>query len=532
MSDPDKPLHSTFYGSRLFLKFFFWVWLTLILTGITVAVYGYYYHFKPEQQQFFSMSREMLEENGHILVNAYEKLGAESAGYFRLPGSFWLYDTNLTMLFSGAPSKHGPPGPFPSEPPTSAVAPQSEWLTKENPDLRNHATQPFELIPVKKNANAIRSRGQKLREKFAKIFSENETAIKDYASRVIDRQSHDSELVAGETLIGSAVESDSGKLYALICHIPNRMPDHTQFLIFKVLENMPIFLLATGLLCFCLARYMVKPVIELRTASNNFAQGNFNTRITDKTLKRFDEIGDLAADFNHMAEKIEQMISSQRRLFSDISHELRSPLARLQVSLELLQEKTAETEQPMIKRIGREISRMNALIEELLQFSKLESFRIDGQSEKIMLQTLLTEICNDAGFEGKSRSLTINLRAPEQVTITGIPQLIERAIENILRNALKYSPEISEILVELRQNEDKAYICITDKGPGIPESEMKKVFSPFYCLSEDRNPQKGGIGLGLAIAERAIKLHHGEITLTNHPSGGLVATIILPASLQ
>lgn len=540
MSGPEKPLNtageitSTFYGSRLFLKFFLWVWLTLVLTGITVAVYGYFYHFEPEKQRFFNISREIIGENGQTLVNAYEKLGIDSIKHFRLPGSFWLYDAEINLVFAGKPARHRishrnetadqgkyddrghspddvPPPPHdeiqPAPPPRPDTPPDKpEWADGKKPWFKGDFN------------------------KFERLFSEKEPEIRTYAAKLLSEQTPGSETVAGEMLIGATTSSDSGKKYVIICHIPNKMPMPAKFLIYRLLENLPIFLLATGLLCFWLSRYMVKPVIEMRAASRNFAHGDLKTRVTGDAIRRYDELGDLAADFNEMAEKIEKMINGQRRLFGDISHELRSPLARLQVSLELLQNRVGETEQPMLSRIGREISRMNALIEELLQFNRLESGETNGQKQTVGLQASLKHICNDAGFEGRARNLTVSLKAEEEVTVTGNPQLIERAIENILRNALKYSPDGSTIGVELKRAGDRATIDISDQGPGIPHDELQKVFSPFYCLSEDRNPQKGGIGLGLAIAERAIRLHQGQITLSNRPEGGLTATISLPAN--
>lgn len=539
MSDPKTEgrvpeLHSTFYGSKLFLKFFFWVWMTLIATGIMVAMYGYFYHFEPEKQRLFNIGREMIEENGQMLVNAYEKLGVESAAYFRLPGSFWLFDNNLNILFSGMHRKPGNHENQPGQAPTSDIErsrpPGTPVLEKNPPPAPGFG--PDQAPPEMREPPGPMGGGSPpwFREKFTELFKEKHIEIKQYATRLLASGTAGSETIAGELLLGAAITSESGKKYAVICHLPNRIPNHAQFLLFRVIENMPIFLLATGLLCLWLARYTIKPIIELRTASHSFARGNLKTRIVGKAINRFDEIGDLAADFNDMAEKIEKMIGSQRRLFSDISHELRSPLARLQLSLELLQKKSSDADQQMLARIGREISRMNALIEELLQFSKLESGEVSGVTEAISMQTILKRVCNDAGFEGKAHNCTVRLIADEDITIAGIPKLIERAIENILRNALKYSPNDSEITLKLQRLEKAAQVTIADRGPGIPEEELQKVFAPFYCLSEDRNPQKGGIGLGLAIAQRAIKLHNGQIVLKNHPDGGLIATITLPVA--
>ncbi|HNX77411.1 MAG TPA: HAMP domain-containing sensor histidine kinase [Candidatus Rifleibacterium sp.] len=479
-------------------------------------------------------SRQMLENNGRMLVNAYEKLGPETASYLRLPGSFWLYDENLNNIYSKH-DKHGkpdypPPGKpspagsvnqdFPAASPISEKPDDSQPPQQQPPPINQSMRGLFKSLPSMPGGSPW--------QKFETLFKEKQSEIKDLAARLLANKKTDSEMVGGETILGAAIESDSGKSYAVICHLPDPGPIRARIFLFRFIENLPVFLLITGFLCFMLARYIIRPLIELRTASKSFASGELQTRISGRTLKRFDEIGDLACDFNEMAEKIEKLISAQRRLFSDISHELRSPLARLQVSLELLQRKSPEADQPMVTRIGREISRMNSLIEELLQFSKLENNDINAQPEKISLKETLAHLCNDTNFEGKNRNCTVKIMATDDIEISGMPQLIERAIENILRNALKHSPENSEIRVELLRHEKIATINIIDRGPGIPETEILKVFAPFYCLSEDRNPQKGGIGLGLAIAQRAIMLHKGQITLKNNPEGGLTATISLP----
>ena len=476
----------------------------------------------------------MLENNGRMLVNAYEKLGPETASYLRLPGSFWLYDANLNNIYSKH-DKHGKP----DYPPPGKKLPANSGI-RETPQVSPISEKPDNSHPLQQPPPPINQAmrgiftslparpGGSPWQKFEKLFKEKQPEIKDLAARLLASQKTDSEIIGGETILGAAIESDSGKSYAVICHLPDPGPIRARIFIFRFIENLPVFLLVTGFICFMLARYIIRPLIELRTASKKFASGELQTRIAGRTLKRFDEISDLAGDFNEMAEKIEKLIGAQRRLFSDISHELRSPLARLQVSLELLQRKSPEADQPMVTRIGTEIMRMNSLIEELLQFSKLENNDINRQSEKILLKDTLAHLCNDTNFEGENRNCIVKFTAADDIEISGMPQLIERAIENILRNALRHSPENSEIRVELLRNDKMATINIIDHGPGIPESEIPKVFAPFYCLSEERNPQKGGIGLGLAIAQRAIMLHKGQITLKNNPEGGLTATISLP----
>ena len=480
----ESNLIAGLHGSGLFVKFFFWFWFTVVLTGILVATYGYFYHFQPENRRLFTMGRELLEENGLMVVDAYETSGIEVALSIRLPGSFWLYDENLTNIFS----------------------PQSTQLSK------------------KKRFSS------RYHEKYIKLFADKEPVVREIARKLLAGSASESNEVAGEMLIGSVLTSDTNKKYVIISHLPQKMPKHNRFLLDQLKNSMPLFLLITAVFCYALSRYMVNPITDLRQASRSFATGNLDVRVAGSAIKRLDEIGDLAVDFNDMAEKISQMIRGQRRLFGDISHELRSPLARLQVAIELLQKKMPEAEQPMLARLENEVARMNALIEEVLRYSRLESGTLNGERQMISLNDTLNRICNDANFEGKARNCEVILRASSDVKLMAVAQLIERAIENILRNALKYSPENSQVEVELSVRDNQAIISVADHGPGVSEPELEKLFAPFYRCAEDRNRASGGIGLGLAIALRAIKLHNGSITLKNRASGGLVAEITLPCA--
>ncbi len=475
---------SILLGSGMFIKFFFWFWLTVVLTGTLVAAYGYIYHFRPENHRLLALGREFLEDNGQMVVDAYETTGSEAALEVRLPGAFWLYDENLNIIFAPAQTQ------------------SSRRNYKRPPRYQN----------------------------MLKALISKEPEVREIARQLLAGDKIDSAEVAGEMLIGCVLLSESDKKYVIIRHFPQRMPRPYHFLLSRVIDTMPFFLLITAVICYILSRYMVRPISELRQASRNFASGRFDARVTKIAISRRDEIGDLAVDFNDMADKIEQMISSQRRLFGDISHELRSPLARLQVAVELLQKKIPAAEQPMLARIENEVARINSLIEEVLQFSRLESGNYRGERKQINLNDILEHICNDANFEGKARNCTVKLTMAGDVNISGIEQLIGRAIENVLRNALKYSPQNSQVDVDLQLKDNLAIISIADTGPGILPGEIDKVFEMFYRCAEDRNRSTGGNGLGLAIARHAIMLHNGKISLKNRNNGGLLATIAIPLS--
>ncbi len=480
----DKSPISHFYGSGLFFKFFFWFWLTVVLTGIFVAIYGYFYHFRPESKRLFSMGREMLEENGQMAVDGYETAGIEQALSVKLPGAFWLYNDKLQLIFS-----------------------------------------PTQTVSQKR-----RRRSYPRYEALLKTFEEREPEVKEIARRLFAGNIIESTEVAGEILVGSLLTSESGKKYVIVSHFPQKVPRPEHFMMGRIIDTMPFYLLITAIFCYALSRYMVGPIGELRQASRNFAGGKLDARVTGSAIRRLDEIGDLAVDFNDMADKIEQMIRTQRRLFGDISHELRSPLARLQIAAELLQKKLPETEQPMLARIEKEVARINALIEEVLQFSRLEAGNVDEERRQIDLNATLTRICNDASFEGRTRNCQVSLKMAADCSINGRQQLIERAIENVLRNAIKYSPENSQVEVTLTSNDKLLVISVADRGPGVSEADIGKLFEPFYRCAEDRNRSTGGTGLGLAIALHAVKLHNGCIKLKNRDGGGFIAEITLPRS--
>lgn len=481
-----------FHGSGLFLKFFLWFWGAVVLTGIIVTIYAYFYHFIPENRKMYRIGKELLEENGQMIVEAYEKIGVEAALKFRHPGPFWLFDAELNNLFAGHMGKMKFRRKFPPEMEGPPPGPPPEDDFMEN--LKNR---------------------------------ENE--IRAIAARLLISPTSEIEDIPAENIIGSVITSESGKKYVIISHIPSKIK-HQKFLLWRLGEAMPFFLFFTAASCLAMARYMVKPVAELSEASRKFAGGDLSARAGKSAESRLDEIGDLAVDFNEMADKIETLIRSQRRLFSDISHELRSPLARLQITVELLQKKNSEADQSMLGRIEKEIHRMNEMIEEVLNYSKLETENIEISMSETSLAEILQKVCNDASFEGKSRNCHISLRMSEKPRIKAAVGLIERAVENILRNALKYSPDNSEIEVSLEVVDKTIVISIADQGPGVPETELEKLFSPFYRYQEDRDRKTGGVGLGLAIAQRAIKLHKGTIQLENRPEGGLRAKIFLPAA--
>jgi len=288
-------------------------------------------------------------------------------------------------------------------------------------------------------------------------------------------------------------------------------------------------LLLTGVvLCWLLALYLTSPIRKLREATNKFAGGDLTTRVAEKVGRRRDEISDLARDFDSMAERIESLVMSQQRLNRDISHELRSPLARMNVALEMARQRATPETMPQLTRIENESFRLNEMISRLLTLSKLETGSQDFDRHELNLKGLVEQIASDADFEAKARNRSVKVVRADDCRVIGSENLLHSAIENILRNAVRYTKEGTAVEVSLSNGNGRAVITIADHGEGVPEVELKNLFKPFYRVEEARDRGSGGTGLGLAIAEQAVKLHKGTISAKN-TADGLEVEIVLAA---
>lgn len=288
----------------------------------------------------------------------------------------------------------------------------------------------------------------------------------------------------------------------------------------------------SAVVCFGLSWYIIRPIQQLRKATHEFADGNLKVPATDYIGNRQDEFSDLASDFDKMAEKIDSMLHSQKRLLSDVSHELRSPLTRMQIASGLaLKQANAETE-PYLNRIELEIERLNEMIGELLQVSSLESGSVYEQKTEFCINDLLSAMVIDANFEAEADGKKVSLYAPEDIEFFGYHGLFARAVENIIRNAIRHTDNNTEVQVKLYYNMGEIIIDIIDQGPGINQEHLKKIFEPFYRPTEARERTSGGAGLGLAIAKQSIEANGGIISATNaNQSGyekGLLVSIRLP----
>jgi len=299
-----------------------------------------------------------------------------------------------------------------------------------------------------------------------------------------------------------------------------------------IIARVGLVILVAGMVCYGLASYLTRPLRRLRQAARQLAEGDLTVRTGKAVGCRHDEIGELGRDFDFMAEELESLMKSQRRLLSDISHELRSPLTRLNVALELARQRSGDGAKSALDRIELEVVRLNELIGQLLTLARFENQYNESDKTKIDLGALLTQITEDADFEAQGRSRKVQLRIYSQTIVFGIAGVLRSAIENVVRNGIYYTPEnsiVNVILMQMvRDNDTYAVIRVSDSGPGVPESDMTKIFQPFYRVADARDRHTGGVGLGLAITERAIRLHRGQINASNAPEGGLVVEIVLP----
>lgn len=301
--------------------------------------------------------------------------------------------------------------------------------------------------------------------------------------------------------------------------------------------------LASLFFALLLAWYFAQPIRQLKQAFNAAADGNLDYRLGPSMGRRRDELSDLGSDFDRMTIKLHALMESQRRLLHDVSHELRSPLARLQASIGLAVQQPDKM-QESLQRIAREGGRIDKLVSELLTLSKLETGVMHARIEAIDMQELLNGIIEDAQFEASAKDCSVVLNDRVHATVDGDPELLQRAIENVVRNAVRYSGNgepagcrsalagaATEAEVVLAPHVDPLTrmltISVQDCGPGVPEAELQLIFDPFYRGS---NTRADGHGLGLAIAIRIIAAHHGTIRAKNRPQGGLQVDIVLPVS--
>lgn len=288
-----------------------------------------------------------------------------------------------------------------------------------------------------------------------------------------------------------------------------------------------ITLLVSTVVCFLLARYLSDPIRHLRAATRSIADGDLGVRVSSLMGSRRDELAMLALDFDVMAERLRGLLESHRELLRDVSHELRSPLARLQIALGLARRPEANLEQEF-DRIERETGRLDELIGEILSLSRLDDPARTVVAEPVNLAELLETLLENARLEADARSIELKLEPSPVLIVDGDRELIDRAIENVLRNAVRFSPDGAVVEVTVEQRSRQAVVRIRDHGPGVPAESLERIFEPFFCVAKARDRDSGGYGIGLAITARVAALHGGSVCARNDARGGLSVEICLP----
>ena len=354
--------------------------------------------------------------------------------------------------------------------------------------------------------------------------------IQEITDNLVHAKLDEGLLKFGNVIVSHEIISTSGKAYRLAAVSDKPLSHFIQITWASLTLRLLIAVFISGLICYLLSSYLTKPLRSLSLAAKSIATGQLSTRVGRFAGHYRDEIAELSHDFDLMAEKLEKIVKSKERLLQDISHELRSPLARLQVAIELGRKKSNNIAKNEFNRMEEECIRLNNLIGEILDYARLDKSVYQLQRTIVNIPALVQHIVTDANYEFAKNNERVTVSKPYECQLYVDERLIHRAAENILRNALHYSPaeELVSVCVALSKNQQDVVIEIHDHGPGIPKDQLEKIFNPFYRVDKSREKKTGGYGLGLAIARQAIYLHNGTIQVKNQKSGGLKVQILLP----
>src|SRR5215470_16524281 len=460
----------------LFLKIFLWFWLSVVLVSLTMAIIAGVTQFNSENTDW--QNQAIVAGWAARSVNIYEREGAEA----------------LKRYFEDLPKR-----------------PMYAYLLDE------HGTEVL---------------GQKLPELSRYYFGDTNPLFTSRSpEHPKDARSTEHILVAAEQVVGP-----SGRRYTFLVAIPPlSIKTLLASLRISAVARLAAGLFLVGIFCFWLARHITAPVVQLREAAGQIADGHLSARVPPALHKRRDEIGVLGQHFDRMAERIESLVAGQQRLLSTVSHELRSPLTRLSLAAGLLRQCPREEMPEYLDRIELETEQLDKLIAQLLTLSKIESGADAGPpKEQIDLSNLLQEIAVNGNFEARAKSCSVFVGPVEACITTGVVDQVRRAIENVVRNAIRYTRANSQVEIRMCRRgslpEATGLIQVRDYGPGVPQADLEKIFLPFYRVHSENDTDSRGSGLGLAITERIILMHGGSVRATNAPDGGLLVELELPLS--
>ena len=479
----------------VFWRIFLWFWLAMIVLAAAVTVTVYL----TDPDQFFprlhSVPLQQIERLGQASIAQYESGGTPK----------------LHAFLTGAPHGVG--------------------LGEQTPQSHFDGTYLFDI--------------QTGRELSGQTPPPGAAAV---IRRTVDNTDLQLERLLNKLLMVSAVKDPAGgpPRYAFMLSMPRTsllLPTAKQWWL-----DVAAALLTSGLVCYWLAQYVIAPVRNLQSATRRLAGGDLSVRVsTSRALAhRHDEFSELASDFDEMAARIENLLTAQRQLIGDISHELGSPLTRMNVALRIAYRKLGKEVHPELARIELESNRLNELIRQLLLLSELENREQVVSMERVDLVELVREVAADAEFEASNRRcrVCVNARpaggskdaddnAPGAMFTRGSRHLLRSAVENVVRNAVRYTAADSEVTIDIGGKpgaspaSPRTVIRVRDHGPGVPAAALAHLFRPFYRVSEARDRLSGGTGLGLAITRQAVQAHAGTVSATNHPAGGFLVEIEL-----
>jgi signal transduction histidine kinase len=354
--------------------------------------------------------------------------------------------------------------------------------------------------------------------------------IRGLAARLRPQDNAQFEMLGRGLLAGSTIPTHGGSTYRVIVWFPSRRVPFVPINSWAWSGRIGVVVAAAGLLCSWLAWRLSAPLARLRQAARAFASGDLKARADAAAFPpALPEYADLARDFDDMAGRIETLVDSQRQLLRDVSHELRTPLTRLSLAVNNARHASPAEAVASLDRIDQESERLNALIDRIIRLSRCESFAEPPRRETIELADFIESIVSDADFEAAAHKRRVSIVHAELWRLTGDRELLREAIENIVRNAIRYTPEGTAVTVDAHRYGTSEYrIAVRDCGPGVPTEHIEKIFQPFYRVPLRNGDDSTGSGIGLAIAKRAIDLHQGTITARNLAEGGFEITIHLP----
>ncbi len=326
-------------------------------------------------------------------------------------------------------------------------------------------------------------------------------------------------------VLATRVTTDRGQ-YVLIAELTP--PPLSERIPGDLLWTLKLGTIFSAIICLLIAHYLTKPIERMRDATHELARGNLDIRAGENLGNRQDEIADLVRDFDTMAGELRNQIQSERNLLSGVSHELRSPIARIRLALALARNPDDRDRAEMLDRIEQDTIQLDSMLERILIVARLESGQQKPKFEPLSLNDVVDDVLHDATFEAAATEATIHYQNSGEIKVNGDAALLRSAVENIVRNAVFYSGPGGKIDVSLEKANGAAVISVRDNGPGVPENALPLLFKPFYRVDDSRGTNTGGMGLGLAIVRNAAAIHGGSVSAKNVAPHGLEVELRLP----